>query len=57
MVSDVRKAVSVLDLTPCQVRNAMIVLVVLTFSKQFYMSSMTSYFTFFLMDKFEIDCA
>ena len=54
MVSDVRKAVSVLDLTPCQVRNAMIVLVVLTFSKQFYMSSMTSYFTFFLMDKFEM---
>lgn len=34
------------------VRRAMAVLVLLTFSKQFYLSSMTSYFTFFLMDKF-----
>ena len=37
-----------------KVRLAMIVLVVLTFSKQFYLSSMTSYFTFFLMDKFAL---
>lgn len=32
----------------------MIILVLLTFSKQFYLSSMTSYFTFFLIDKFDI---
>ena len=42
------------SLTPRQIRNAMIVLVLLTFSKQFYLSSMTSYFTFFLIDKFGI---
>lgn len=52
MASEVRRHVSVLDLSPRQVRNAMIVLVVLTFSKQFYLASMSSYFTFFLMDKF-----
>lgn len=43
-----------LNLTSRQVHRAMIILVVLTFSKQFYLSSMTSYFTFFLMDKFGI---
>lgn len=52
MASEARRMVSVLDLSARQVRNAMIVLVVLTFSKQFYLSSMSSYFTFFLMDKF-----
>lgn len=36
------------------VRWAMIVLVLLTFSKQFYLSSMSSYYTFFLMEKFGI---
>lgn len=40
------------SLTPGQIRNAMIVLVLLTFSKQFYLSSMSSYYTFFLIDKF-----
>lgn len=54
MAAEVRRRVSVLDLSPRQVRNAMIVLVVLTFSKQFYLASMSSYFTFFLMDKFGI---
>ena len=37
-----------------QVRRAMFILVLLTISKQFYLSSMTSYFTFFLMDRFDI---
>lgn len=37
-----------------QVRRAMLILVLLTFSKQFYLSSMTSYFTFFLMERFGI---
>lgn len=31
------------------------ILCLLTFSKYFYMASMTSYFTFFLMDKFGVD--
>jgi FSR family fosmidomycin resistance protein-like MFS transporter len=34
---------------------ALFILCVLTFSKYFYMASMTSYFTFFLMDKFGVD--
>ncbi len=37
-----------------QVTGAVIILLVLIFSKYFYMASMTSYFTFFLMDKFQI---
>ena len=37
-----------------RVRWAMTILVLLVFSKYFYLSSMTSYFTFFLMDKFGI---
>ena len=32
----------------------MVVLVLLTFSKQFFLASMNSYFTFFLIDKFGI---
>lgn len=43
-----------LHLTPRQIKWAMIVLVLLTFSKQFFLASMTSYFTFFLIDKFGI---
>ena len=34
---------------------AIVILCVLTFSKYFYMASMTSYFTFFLIDKFGVD--
>ncbi|MBD5267109.1 MAG: MFS transporter [Bacteroides sp.] len=52
MTGELKKAKSVLSLSPRQVKRAMIVLVVLTFSKQFYLASMTSYFTFFLIDKF-----
>ena len=37
-----------------QVRRAMAILILLTFSKQFYLASMTSYFTFFLIDKFSL---
>lgn len=36
------------------VRRAMTILVVMIFSKYFYISCMTSYFTFFLIDKFSI---
>lgn len=37
-----------------QVRSALIVLGVLVFSKYFFIASMTSYFTFFLMEKFSV---
>ena len=37
-----------------KVRMAMFILVLLIFSKYFYISCMTSYFTFFLMDKFSL---
>lgn len=36
------------------VRTAMFILVVLIFSKYFYIYCMTSYFTFFLIDKFDL---
>lgn len=36
------------------VRRAMTILVVMVFSKYFFISSMTSYFTFFLIDKFGV---
>lgn len=39
---------------PAVVRKAMTILVIMIFSKYFFISSMTSYFTFFLMDKFGV---
>lgn len=36
------------------VRRSIIILLVLVFSKQFYLASMGSYYTFFLMDKFGV---
>jgi len=42
-------------LSPARIHWAIVILCVLTFSKYFYMASMTSYFTFFLIDKFGID--
>ncbi|CAM5181782.1 FSR family fosmidomycin resistance protein-like MFS transporter OS=Castellaniella defragrans OX=75697 GN=HNR28_002848 PE=4 SV=1 [Castellaniella defragrans] len=38
-----------------QVRGAMSVLLVLLFSKYFYLASLSSYFTFFLIDRFKLD--
>ncbi|MDO4319958.1 MAG: MFS transporter [Bacteroidales bacterium] len=46
---------SVQALTPRRIHWAIFILCVLTFSKYFYMASMTSYFTFFLIDKFGVD--
>ena len=37
-----------------QVKSAIAVLLVLIFSKYFYMASLTSYFTFYLIDKFSV---
>ncbi|MDE6453882.1 MAG: MFS transporter [Muribaculaceae bacterium] len=55
--SDTKTAVSpaVGQLSARRIRQALFILCVLTFSKYFYMASMTSYFTFFLMDKFGVD--
>lgn len=46
---------AVLALSPRRIHWAIFILCVLTFSKYFYMSSMTSYFTFFLINKFGVD--
>lgn len=46
---------AVKKLSPKRIRQALFILCVLTFSKYFYMASMTSYFTFFLIDKFGVD--
>ncbi|MDE6067028.1 MAG: MFS transporter [Duncaniella sp.] len=54
IVREVRNTAQKLNLSPRQINRAMFVLVLLTFSKQFFLASMTSYFTFFLMDKFGI---
>lgn len=54
LAAKVKNRIGTLSLSERQIRNAMTVLVVLTFSKQFYLASMTSYFTFFLIDKFGI---
>jgi FSR family fosmidomycin resistance protein-like MFS transporter len=49
------------DIHPSLPRNkvafALAILLVLVFSKYFYMASMTSYYTFFLMDKFHVSVA
>ena len=49
----VRPAIT--DLSRSRINWAIAILCVLTFSKYFYMASMTSYFTFFLIDKFGVD--
>ena len=46
---------AVMALSSRKIHWAIIILCILTFSKYFYMASMTSYFTFFLIDKFGID--
>lgn len=46
---------AVARLSKSRIRWAIFILCVLTFSKYFYMASMTSYFTFFLIDKFAVD--
>lgn len=54
MASQAAKVIRSIHLTERQIRRAMTVLVLLTFSKQFFLASMQSYFTFFLIDKFGI---
>lgn len=45
----------VMALTSRQINRAMAILILLVFSKYFYMACMTNYFTFFLIDKFGVD--
>jgi len=42
------------DLSKAKVAWAVVILLILIFSKYFYMASITSYFTFYLMDKFSV---
>jgi len=48
------KAGSSVALSPKKIAAAIGILLVLIFSKYFYMASMTSYFTFFLIEKFHV---
>ncbi|HSD15062.1 MAG TPA: MFS transporter [Flavobacterium sp.] len=42
------------DLSPRKVKMSVVLLLILIFSKSFYTSSMSSYFTFYLIEKFHI---
>nr|WP_294933774.1 MFS transporter [uncultured Flavobacterium sp.] len=42
------------DLSPMKVKMSVVLLLILIFSKSFYTSSMSSYFTFYLIEKFHI---
>lgn len=44
-------------LPPATVRRALVVLALLVFSKYFYMASFTSYFTFYLIERFQMSVA
>ena len=56
-----KKAAGAVDIHPAlskkKVAFALMIMLVLIFSKYFYMASMTSYYTFFLMDKFHVSVA
>ena len=52
--SGVSKEISTAPLSPAKVTLALTVLLVLIFSKYFYMTSITSYLTFYLIDKFQL---
>lgn len=50
----VQKEVAVSPLSPAKITIALTVLLILIFSKYFYMTSITSYLTFYLIDKFQL---
>jgi FSR family fosmidomycin resistance protein-like MFS transporter len=52
-----RGGVATHGLSKRQVNSALVVLALLVFSKYFYMASFTSYFTFFLIEKFDVSVA
>jgi MFS transporter, FSR family, fosmidomycin resistance protein len=49
-----RAEVAHVALSPARVRTAIGILVLLVFSKYFYLASINSYFTFYLMDRFHL---
>ncbi|GAA4779101.1 MFS transporter [Olivibacter ginsenosidimutans] len=49
-----RQATSAIALPRKTVISSLVILLILIFSKYFYMASMTSYFTFYLIDKFHV---
>jgi FSR family fosmidomycin resistance protein-like MFS transporter len=50
----IKRPVSQTDLPPAQIRWALFILISLIFSKFFYLESMRSYFTFYLISKFHV---
>lgn len=51
-LKSIKKVIELPDLTRRQIVRSVIILLVLIFSKYFYMASMSSYFTFYLKQKF-----
>lgn len=45
---------TVFDISPRRVKVSIVILLILLFSKYFYMAGLTNYFTFFLIDKFGV---
>lgn len=54
LVKDTSSHITRTTLSKKQISWAIAILVVLIFSKYFYLASLTSYYTFYLMDKFQI---
>jgi len=50
--NNIKKPIVLPDLTPKQIRNSVVILLVLIFSKYFYTAGITSYFQFYTMKKF-----
>lgn len=50
----VKETVGAVALSRSKIVTSILILLVLIFSKYFYMASMTSYFTFYLMEKFHV---
>lgn len=50
----IKKEIVLPDLSPRRITITVIILLVLIFSKYFYIASITSYFTFYLIDKFHL---
>lgn len=51
----IKKIIQVPDLPPFKINSAIAILLILIFSKYFYVASITSYFQFYTMDKFGLN--
>jgi len=54
-VKNAKKAIKMPDLSPLKISGSIGILLVLIFSKYFYVASITSYFQFYTMDKFGLN--